>query len=220
MTGAARIALFDLDGTLTDSRLGIARCIRYALERVPHPCPSDDVLETFIGPSLRTGFARLLGTSDGTRIELALALYRERYVAAGLFENEVYAGVPRMLEDLRRTATRAFVVTSKPRVYAERVVRHFGLERHFARVYGPDLGGRFDDKAELIAHVLEAERLARGAAVMIGDRAADMIAAKRNDVRAVGALWGFGSERELLDAGAEALCPEPRALPACLAAIR
>lgn len=216
----APIAFFDLDGTLTDSRLGITRCIRYALERLPHPCPPDDALATFIGPSLRTGFATLLGTSESQRIERALALYRERYVASGLFENEVYAGVPRMLEDLRRTVARAFVVTSKPGLYAQRVVRHFGLERHFARVYGPDLGGRFDDKAELIAHVLETEALDPATAVMIGDRAADIVAAKRNRVRAIGVLWGFGSERELRDAGADAVCGEPRALPGCLAALR
>lgn len=217
---AALTVFFDLDGTLTDSRLGIVRCIRYALERVPHPCPPDEVLATFIGPSLRRGFAALLETSDATRIERALALYRERYVAAGLFENQVYTGVPRMLERLGRAVARAFVVTSKPAVYAERVIRHFGLDRHFARVYGPDLGGRFDDKADLIAHVLDAERIDRRTAVMIGDRAADMIAAKRNDVRAVGVLWGFGSERELLDAGADAVCATPDALPACLAALR
>lgn len=217
---ASLTAFFDLDGTLTDSRLGIVRCLRYALERVPHPCPPDDVLATFIGPSLRTGFAALLATSDATRIETALALYRERYVAAGLFENQVYAGVPRMLERLGRAMARAFVVTSKPAVYAERVIRHFGLDRHFARVYGPDLGGRFDDKADLIARVLEAERIDRHAAVMIGDRAADVTAARRNDVRAVGVLWGFGSERELRDAGADAVCATPDALPACLAALR
>lgn len=217
---AALTVFFDLDGTLTDSRLGIVRCIRYALERVPHPCPPDEVLATFIGPSLRRGFAALLETSDAACIERALALYRERYVAAGLFENQVYTGVPRMLERLGRAVARAFVVTSKPAVYAERVIRHFGLDRHFARVYGPDLGGRFDDKADLIAHVLGAERIDRATAVMIGDRAADMIAAKRNDVRAVGVLWGFGSERELLDAGADAVCATPDALPACLAALR
>jgi phosphoglycolate phosphatase len=214
------VALFDLDGTLTDSRLGIVRSIRYALDRLSHPCPSDDVLATFIGPSLRLGFGTLLATKDRQRIDHALALYRERYAEVGLYECEVYGGVPEMLAEVAAAGARLYVVTAKALVYAERVVDHFGLGRHFAGIYGPTLEGRFDDKAELIAHVADTEGHSARAAVMIGDRAPDMIAAKKNGARAVGALWGFGSERELTDAGADAVCPRPRALPACLAALR
>ncbi len=211
---SARTLLFDLDGTLTDPRLGMVRSIRYALDRLARPCPPDDVLASFIGPPLRGTFATLLETKDRERIEEAMTLYRERYADVGLFENELYEGVDEMLHDVKRA--RAFVATGKPAVYAERVIAHFALGHHFARVYGPELDGRFDDKADLLAHLLETEGIVPKTAVMIGDRAADVIAARANGVSSIGTLWGYGSADELHDAGAERLCATPKDLAACL----
>src|SRR5260370_26764210 len=90
--------LFDLDGTLTDSRAGITASIRHALDRLGRECPGDEVLATYIGPPLRGTFTTLLGTSDPALIETALAHYRARYDDAGLFENAVYARAPQMLQ--------------------------------------------------------------------------------------------------------------------------
>jgi phosphoglycolate phosphatase len=208
--------LLDLDGTLTDPRPGIVKCIRYALDRLARPCPSDEALAACIGPPLRSAFAALLSTADQTLIERAVGLYRERFAAVGLFENEVYEGVPAMLEALGHTGHRLFVATSKPAVFAERIVRHFALDHHFAGVYGPDLDGRLDDKAQLLAHLLDREAVAAGAAIMVGDRAADVAAARANCVRVIGVLWGYGSRDELLGAGADALCASPPELPAGL----
>lgn len=213
----ADVLLFDLDGTLTDPRVGIISSIRHALERLGRPCPPDDVLASFIGPPLRGTFAALLETSDREVIERAMALYRERFGHLGLFENEVYAGIPQLLADL--AGFRSFVATSKPTVYARRILEHFGLAEHFAAVYGAELEGRFDDKAELLAHLLATERLAPESAVMIGDRAVDAIAAKANGVRSIGVLWGYGSERELVGAGAHPVCMTPSDLAACLSRI-
>jgi phosphoglycolate phosphatase len=210
------VLLFDLDGTLMDPKPGIVGCIRFALDRLVIACPDEDVLATYIGPPLRGTFAVLLGTAEGERIEEAMRLYRERFTVTGLYENRVYDGVPAMLEDVRRMAAAAYVATSKPRVYAERIVTHFGLGHHFARVYGAELDGRYDDKGELLAHLLATEEVAREAAVMIGDRAADIVAAKANGVRAIGVLWGYGSEQELVEAGADVLCRAPGDLAACL----
>jgi phosphoglycolate phosphatase len=209
--------LFDLDGTLTDPRAGIVGCIRHAFEGLGRPCPDDDVLATFIGPPLRKGFATLLDTIDRAQIEEAMRLYRERYSVTGLYEARVYDGVREMLAEVGARVPAAFVATAKAAIFAERVVRHFALDHHFARVYGPELDGRLDDKAELLAHLLATERLKPSAAVMIGDRAADVVAAQANGIRAIGVLWGYGSERELREAGADVLCAEPRALAACLA---
>jgi phosphoglycolate phosphatase len=208
--------LFDLDGTLTDPRAGIVGCIRHAFEGLGRPCPDDDVLATFIGPPLRRGFATLLDTTDRAEIEEAMRLYRERYSVTGLYEARVYDGVPEMLRAVGALAPAVFVATAKAAVFAERVVRHFALDHHFARVYGPELDGRLDDKAELLAHLLSAERLKPSATVMIGDRATDVLAAHANGVRAIGVLWGYGSEDELREAGADVVCAEPRALAACL----
>ena len=206
------VLLFDLDGTLTDPRVGIVGCIRFALDQLNVACPDDDVLAGYIGPPLRASFATLLGTTEGPRIEKAMAFYRQRFEDTGLFENQVYDGVPAMLESTGRTAGASYVATSKPAVYADRIVKHFGLEGHFRRVYGPELDGHYDDKAELLAHLLAEERVAPKLAVMIGDRAADVRAARANGLQSIGVLWGYGSERELIDAGADHLCHTPREL--------
>lgn len=212
--------LFDLDGTLTDPRPGIVRCIGSALDRLDAPCPSDDVLASLsIGPSLRGTFARLLDTSDRALVERALALYREQYAETGLFENSVCDGVARMLGDAALVASTAFVATLKPKVYADRIVRHFGLAHHFDGVYGPELDGRFEDKAELLAHLLTVEKIAPANAVMIGDRAGDIVAARANGVPSIGVLWGYGSRAELVEAGADRLCRTPGELAACLTRI-
>jgi phosphoglycolate phosphatase len=210
------VLLFDLDGTLTDPKAGIVRCMKYALRKLGAPCPSDDVLASFIGPPLRGTFAVLLETSDRSVVEQALALYREEYGATGLFENHVYAGVTQMLDHVRRVASAAFVATLKPKPYADRIVRRLGLEPYFAGVYGAELGGRFDNKAELLAHLLATEKVPRELAVMIGDRAGDIVSARANRVRSIGVLWGYGSEFELAEARADGLCAAPGELAACL----
>ena len=210
------VLLFDLDGTLTDPRPGIVRCIRHALDTLGAPCPPDDLLATFIGPPLRGTFATLLETSDRGLIERAVALYREEYGDTGLFENQVYDGVGRMLDGARALASAAFVATLKPKLYADRIVSRLGLEPFFAGVYGPELEGRFDDKADLLAHLLATEKVSPEHAVMIGDRAGDIRGARANRVRSIGVLWGYGSEAELADAGADALCGSPAELAVCL----
>jgi phosphoglycolate phosphatase len=208
----ANALLFDLDGTLTDPRAGMVRCMRHALDRLARPCPPDDVLATFIGPPLRGTFGSLLETADRGVIEEAMTLYRERYGETGLFENHVYGGVPEMLEAARRAGSTLFIATSKPTVYAERIVKSFGLDRHLAGVYGAELDGRFDDKADLLAHLMTTERVTAETAIMIGDRATDVVAARANRVRSIGVLWGYGSEEELLGAGPDALCAAPSEL--------
>jgi phosphoglycolate phosphatase len=208
--------LFDLDGTLTDPRPGIVACIRHAVEGLGRPCPEDDVLATFIGPPLRGTFATLLETSDRMVIEAAMELYRERFGVTGLFENRVYDGIPEMLVEIRARTPAAFVATSKPTIYAERIVRHFDLDRHFVRVYGAELNDSRDDKTTLLAYLLARESLMPDAAIMIGDRAGDVRAAHANGLRAIGVLWGYGSEHELRTAGADLVCADPRELPACL----
>lgn len=210
------ILLFDLDGTLTDPRTGIVGCIRFALDQLGSPCPSDNVLADFIGPPLRATFATLLETTDTSRVEAAIDLYRQRFACSGLYDNQVYPGVPGMLEQTGEMATAMFVATSKPRVYAERIVQHFGLAHHFRKVYGPELDGRRDDKVELVAYLLASEGVEAESAVMVGDRAADVWSAKANGVRSIGVLWGYGSERELRDAGADVLCRTPSELAAHL----
>jgi phosphoglycolate phosphatase len=199
MTGAPTL-LFDLDGTLTDNYAGISASIGHALSRLGAPMPDEQTLRGCVGPPLRESFARLLATTEAARIELAIAHYRERYSSVGWRENVVYGGVERVLMTLGDRGGRMFVCTSKPSPFARRIVAHFGLDRHFEGVYGPQLDGRHDDKSLLLAHLLAQEQIAPRDAVMIGDRAGDVRAARANGVAAVGVLWGYGSRGELVSA--------------------
>jgi phosphoglycolate phosphatase len=213
------VLLFDLDGTLTDPRPGIVGSMRYALERLGVACPNDSVLAGFIGPPLRATFATLLETTEPTRIEEAMRAYRERFVTVGMYENRVYDGVPAMLETAGQIAAATFVATSKPAIYAQQIVKHFGLGEYFQRVYGPELDGKYEDKSELLAHLLAVENVVPENAVMVGDREADIVAAKRNRIRSIGVLWGYGSEQELFEAGADVICRTPQNLSQHLLAL-
>jgi len=193
------IALFDLDGTLTDPKTGITRSIQYALDRLRRPVPHADELTWMIGPPLIASFTRLLGSPEDA--QEALRLYRERFGVTGLFENEVYAGIPAQLQDLQDKGVRLFVATSKPHVYARRILDHFELSRFFAGIYGSELDNRNADKRDLIRHILEQERFDPARAVMIGDREHDAIGAKANGLASIGVTWGYGSRQELLDTG-------------------
>jgi phosphoglycolate phosphatase len=208
--------LFDLDGTLTDPREGITRSIAFALERMGVEPPPLAELTFAIGPPLRRSLARLIGNESPAAVERALALYRERFADVGLFENAVYEGVPETLRALGATGARLVVATSKPRVYAERIVRHFSLDAHFDAVHGCELDGTREDKRDLLAYLLPHHGLAPQAATMIGDRGADMIAARHHGVGAVGALWGYGTREELEAGGAQRCCAAPRDLLALL----
>lgn len=203
--------LLDLDGTLTDPREGIVNCIRHALDRLDEPCPSDRELERFIGPPLQRSFALLLGTGS-PKIAKAIALYRERYSSIGLLENKVYPGIPKALHELKELGATLYVATSKPTVFAERIIDHFGLARHIRTVFGSELDGTRSHKTDLIAHVLARESLPRNVTCMVGDREHDVEGAQANGVTAIGALWGYGSRMELIGAGAKILCESPEQL--------
>lgn len=204
--GPTDTLFFDLDGTLTDNYAGIAGCIVHALAHLERPAPPEAELHACIGPPLRTNFARLLATSDTALIERALALYRERFDVHGWQENEPYPGIHDMLRTIADRGYRLFVCTSKPQRYADRIIEHYGLRPFFDGVYGPDLGGRLDDKRDLLRHALDERGIEPARAMMIGDRAQDVRAARANALRALGVLYGYGSADELNGAGAHALC--------------
>lgn len=200
---------FDLDGTLTDPREGITRCLQYALSQLGRPAPPQAELVQYIGPPLRWTFPRLLATDDTILVEAAIEQYRHRYATVGLFENELYAGIPELLGALCDKGFRLFVVTSKPAVYAGRIVDHFELMQYFEAVFGPDLDGRFDDKRELVAHILRERAIAPEQSVMIGDRASDIAAGKANRTRTIAVTYGFGSAEELAAADPDWMCHSP-----------
>ena len=197
--------LFDLDGTLTDPVLGITRCLAHALVNLGREPPPIAALARFIGPPLRDTFGHLLSTSDPQLVAVAIELYRQRFAEVGMFENAVYPDVEQGLSQLTADGHRLWVVTSKPHLYARRIVQHFRLDPWFAGVYGSELDGSNCDKVDLIRVVLEAERLVPGDTWMIGDRAQDVIGGRSNSTWTVGVLWGYGSAVELGAAEADIL---------------
>jgi len=212
MTDTAREPLtlfFDLDGTLSDPSDGITRCIQYSLESLGRPYPPKAELVQFIGPPLRWTFPRLLGSEDRDLIDKAVAFYRERYGDLGLFENSVYPGISELLERLRQDGYRLCVVTSKPTVYSDRIIRHFGFDRFFLKVFGPELDGRFDEKSELIEHILHELALDPRRTIMIGDRARDIESGKIHGTRTIGVTYGFGSQTEIAAAEPDEICRDP-----------
>jgi phosphoglycolate phosphatase len=206
--------LLDLDGTLVDPRPGIIGSVQYAMTRLGETPPPAETLTWAIGPPLRTTFGRLLGPE---RAEQAVALYRENYRNGAMYEALVYPGIPGALAALRTADFRLIVATSKAHVFARPIVERLGLAAYVSAVYGPELDGTYDDKVDLLAHIIDRESLRPERTVMVGDRAFDITAATRNGMPALGVTWGYGSIEELAGAGAMALCTAPDHLPRSIA---
>lgn len=210
------LILFDLDGTLTDPKLGITRSVRYALDHMGVATPDLDALTRFIGPPLHLAFSRLYGFDEAQALA-AVAFYREYFEETGLYENVVYPGIPRLLERLRALDRRLIVATSKPTVYARRILDHFSLTPYFASVEGSALNLTRTDKAQIIAEIVSAHPdVGREAMVMIGDRVHDITGARANHLDSIGVTYGYGSRTELRDAGVTALAASVDELAALL----
>ncbi|MES2659240.1 MAG: HAD hydrolase-like protein [Verrucomicrobiota bacterium] len=211
--------LLDLDGTLTDSRPGIITSLQHALAENGLPFPAADDLLWCIGPPILESVQKLVGLDSPHLFEPTVLKYRERYSAVGLFENEVYPDIENVLIELREIGHTLHVATSKPEIYAKRIIDHFGLDKYFATVNGSELDGTRANKADLIAHILERENIALTDVVMVGDREHDTIGARKNGIPAIGVLWGYGTGAELMGSGAIACVRTPRLLADSLKAV-
>ncbi|MGD1040384.1 MAG: HAD hydrolase-like protein [Dehalococcoidales bacterium] len=200
---------FDLDGTLTDSKEGIVNCIYYALEKLGYPVPEGFNVNDCLGPPLRLSFRRLLKTNEEALIERAVAIYRERFSTIGLFENRVYPGIPELFSALRENDFKLYVVTTKPRVFAERIIEHFQLAQRFVAIYGTELNGQFDNKADLIEFILKARQLRAEETVMVGDKREDITAGQANRTGTIGVTYGYGTRREITEAAPDDICGSP-----------
>jgi len=210
------VLFFDLDGTLIDSQVGITRCVAHALERLGHPGLPEDALLGWIGPALRVSFGAQF--DDATVVEEAVLLYRERFDAQGWLEHEIYPGIQSAIEALHSAGRRMVVVTAKNEPHARRIVAHLPFGHCFEDVVGATEDGRLSHKPELIAEALQRLRLDPRDCTMIGDRHLDIEGARHHRMASIGVLWGFGSEAELRDAGADQLIATPSALAAWLPA--
>ena len=200
--------LFDLDGTLTDSGLGITKAVQYALGQMGYEVPPRESLFTFIGPPLHKSFQRQYGMDEATAVE-AVRQFRVYYnQMGGILENEVYEGVRELLRDLKMAGKRLMIATSKPQAAAELVMHHFGLDE-----YVPEIIGGTDDtrntKGKVIAYALKEFGVDPRTAIMVGDREHDVQGAAENGIPAIGITWGYGDRPELENAGAKAVFDTP-----------
>ena len=200
--------LFDLDGTLTDSGLGITKGVQYALGQLGYDVPPRESLFSFIGPPLHKSFQRHCGVDEAGAAE-AVRQFRVYYnEMGGILENEVYPGVRELLRDLKAAGKRLMVATSKPQAAAEKVMRHFGLDE-----FVPEIIGGTDDtrntKGKVIAYALREYGVDPATAIMVGDREHDILGAAENNIPAIGIPWGYGDRAELETAGAEAVFDTP-----------
>lgn len=214
--GKYRYVLFDLDGTLTDSAEGIINSVIYALRKKGIEETDRAKLQAFVGPPLADSFIKYYGVSPEEAREL-IAAYREYFVPTGWRENRVYDGIPEALGRLQAQGKHLAVATSKPEPFAKKILEYFGLDRYFELIRGASLDERLSRKEQVIACVLEqfGPDCAREA-VMVGDREHDVIGARLNSLPCIGVLYGYGSRRELADAGAVSFCETPADLPAAV----
>ncbi len=198
-----KYALFDLDGTLTDPALGITNCIMYALRKFGITPQPREELYKFIGPPLLYSFKEYCGFSEKDA-ELAVAYYRERFSDVGLFENEIYPGIRKLLSELCENGTKVVLATSKPDVYSKRILEHFDIDKYFYFLAANTLTESRPEKSDVIAYAIESCKIkAPGEAVMVGDRKYDILGGKMFGLATVGVSYGFGGREELLSAGAD-----------------
>lgn len=204
--------LFDLDGTITDSETGITRCVAYALNYFGIQVNDLRELSPFIGPPLLDSFKDFYNFTD-EQATVAVAKYRERYADKGILENELYPGIEELLADAQKNGKTVILATSKPEIFAKRILDHFGLSDYFSFVAGSGLDGSLHTKTDVINYILQSNQITNlESVVMIGDRKHDIIGAKNVGIDSIGVLYGFGDYKELSDAGADHIAEEIPAL--------
>lgn len=196
--------LFDLDGTLTDPGEGITRSVAYALSFFGIEVKDRTTLYPFIGPPLVDSFSTFYGFSP-EQARQAVERYREYFSRQGIFENELYPGIKELLEDLKRHGVRILLASSKPELYARKILEHFQLLPFFDFVAAATMDDTRSKKTDVVRYALESCGISPDRAVMIGDRHHDIEGAKDNTLESIGVLWGYGSREELSAAGATLL---------------
>jgi len=197
----AELILFDLDGTLLDSKEGITKSVQYALKKLGVVVEDRRELVRFIGPPLQESFENFYGV-DGRK---GIQLYRECFVGEKkMLENEMYPGIPELLTQLKESGKKLVVATSKPTEYSKIILNHFGLASFFEEIQGSELDLSLVEKEDVIRVVLEKfPDYPKEKIIMIGDRRHDIHGAKVNGLKSIGVLYGYGSREELETAGAD-----------------
>ncbi|MFD1736446.1 HAD family hydrolase [Bacillus salitolerans] len=192
-----KIVLFDLDGTLSDPKVGITKSVQYALNKLGINEPNLNRLDCFIGPPLQETFSSKYGFNEH-QTKLAIEFYRERFKEKGMYENTLYPQIPSLLSELKNNGVILVVATSKPTVFSNQILDYFTIRDYFKLVVGSNLDGTRSAKTEIIEYIVQQLNVSSYSdVVMIGDRMHDIIGAKNVGVDSIGVTYGYGSEDEL-----------------------
>ena len=202
--------LFDFDGTIADTGEGIRRSVAYSAEKLGYPVPEAAVLNRFIGPPLHDSFVQYFGMTD-EQAEHAIEVYRERYIDIGLYESQIYPGIPALLKALHARGAYVALASAKPRMMLERLTKHFGIDIYLDAISGTGLGRHSADKRDLLMAALP-EGADPRRACMVGDRCFDIEAGKALGMTAIGADYGYSVPGELTDAGADRVFSDVRSM--------
>lgn len=209
--------LFDLDGTLTNPKEGITKCVQHALRHFGIERQCDELIE-FIGPPLKEQFMKYASLTEEEG-ELAVKIYRERFAPIGIFENEIYDGIIPMLQTLKKQGKIMAIATSKPGVFAQQIADKYGVSPYIDGLFGSEIDGRNTDKALVIKNAMKALGADAENTVMVGDREHDAIGAQKNNIKCVGVTYGYAREGELEKSGVCALASSVGALLEILSAM-
>lgn len=191
------IILFDLDGTLTNSKEGITKSVQYALSKFDIHEEDLDKLEPFIGPPLIESFQKFYGF-DTKKANQAVGYYREYFAETGIFENKLYSGISKLLAELKENKKRLVIATSKPTVFTEKILKYFDIYSYFELIVGSNLDGTRSTKSEVIEYALsKLEGVKNEDIVMVGDRSYDIKGAAINKIDSIAVTYGFGSQEEI-----------------------
>lgn len=203
------VILFDLDGTLVDSGLGITNSVIYALKKFGIEVKDRASLYKFVGPPLHKSFEMFYGFSPEKAMQ-AVEYYREYYKDKGVFEVTVYEGIEATLKKLLSSGKTLIVTTSKPEYFAKKILEHIGLAKYFKMIAGSNLDGTRTAKSEVISYAFEQCNITDlSKVIIVGDREYDVFGANKMSIDSIGVLYGYGSEEELKNAGATYLAELP-----------
>lgn len=196
-----KLLLFDLDGTLTDSKPGITRSVQYALAKCKITVDNLDELHKFVGPPLTESFMAHYGFNYEQAWQ-AVLYYREYFTRKGIYENQVYPGIPQLLKNLLAGGREMVVATSKPTLFSEKILKHFALDQYFAHIVGANMDNTRGRKAEVIADIISLyPALDKASFLMIGDKEHDILGARENGIDSLAVTYGYGSLEEIHAAG-------------------
>ncbi|MFD2442643.1 HAD family hydrolase [Bacillus sp. CGMCC 1.16607] len=192
-----KVILFDLDGTLSDPKVGITKSVQYALKKMDIIEQDFEKLECFIGPPLQISFSEIYGFNE-EKAQEAIQYYRERFEEKGMFENELYSNISTLLKLLKEQQLTLVVATSKPTVFSEKILKYFNIDQYFDLVVGSNLDGTRSSKTEIIQYILDKyTEYKLEDFIMIGDRKHDIIGAMNTGIDSIGVTYGYGSFEEL-----------------------